>query len=961
MVDAEDHSRSPTSDSQKEDVYVDAVMQNGQAEVTESAPNGAESLNVKKPAIKGSELAEVALTESGTTNGTKDKKLTPKVEQVEHSGSNGVDHSPHQSNKVMQSVEPNDLSVQPVSPQKSRNITQEQSAEIESNRLAKDMSRLKQVLGEVSHEAAQNVLRENWRTFLFDPPNESHVAFVLRAGLKNSTPGILSRVIKDDNVFKQPFVEAASNKPALRRRILETATPEEMFQYISVDLLESIVAAGIKSMHVKKLVAFLAQGNRLGFEESDVQIGNSEQFTPNAPPPSQQHHVPHAQPYMSSQPQAQQSYPSAYPYLPHPQSSTEVPQISQQNNTHGHSLPVPLPSNDSRNSPPTQQHGTDSLLDEQYRQHAIRQQQNSTSGDLTCPDCGSTCPTLPGFQQHLTKKPCAKPKPLGGWKFTCGNCLQGFTTKQGNDYHFLKRVCLGDDDSIHSRLPQAPPGFMPASAAPPPSGMPTTVSPSPYGVPPPRQTANPTLPSTSSWLLQSNVPPGGESSGQNHTSPFTAANAPRRLDLENDTASPKPRKKKSSLAKGEVLPFSNSTMSTPQQTTRKQAPRAPDDVRVDPSQLPPEKLAALNRELADVDLKYESGIAEIPADWSEAAKESKRMALKNANSSRKSQIRKSYGVTLRMRERDKAARNSLVKGVKNTSSPLASATASPVPTTAGLPHSRGDRPLNNQSPLVNHTIVSGFSPVNAARVVPPPSGGYGPYNPPAQVASTGSMSVHQPSGFAPRSIGAYPRLDMDNNVRHYNGPEGRIKPVENGHNSLPNPHSSATSGASTPSSTSNPGLKRRHEDPEHEKRPGSGQGGYSGSVPNTLPSIRTAPWNPAIPNTYAGIQSHGSRPPSANGASNGIDIGSENAASKLNRGDKGSGAQNDDKAATSNKSGGFSGQGKRAIINLTDSDAENNSTASVKAIPAASKEPKKNTASRDDEDSDSESVKSIPA
>lgn len=215
----------------------------------------------------------------------------------------------------------------------------------------------------------------------------------------------------------------------------------------------------------------------------------------------------------------------------------------------------------------------------------------------------------------------------------------------------------------------------------------------------------------------------------------------------------------------------------PSNSTRKQAPRAPDDIRVDPSQLPPDRLAALNHELEEIDRKYEQGLAEIPTDWSESQKESKRQSLKNANASRKSQIRKSYGVSLRLRERDRKARDSIRMSMNaGSSSPP---NASPTPSSNYRPRFDTPKTTSNSSPLAATPVVSGFSPVNAPRAAPPIN-----------------------SRIIGHTFHAYQQ-----------------------------PRSSNTSGSSTPSS--NLPSKRRHEGVEHERRLGGDQGVYTGSMPRS--------------------------------------------------------------------------------------------------------------------------------
>jgi len=81
----------------------------------------------------------------------------------------------------------------------------------------------------------------------------------------------------------------------------------------------------------------------------------------------------------------------------------------------------------------------------------------------------------------------------------------------------------------------------------------------------------------------------------------------------------------------------------------------PAGVRVSPNLISDTQRQKLNNELQAADEKYAQSLAEIPAGWSQAQKEARMISLKNSVSARKSQIRKQYGVSLRLRNRDKDA------------------------------------------------------------------------------------------------------------------------------------------------------------------------------------------------------------------------------------------------------------------------------------------------------------------
>jgi hypothetical protein len=161
-------------------------------------------------------------------------------------------------------------------------------------------------------------------------------------------------------------------------------------------------------------------------------------------------------------------------------------------------------------------------------------------------------------------------------------------------------------------------------------------------------------------------------------------------------------------------------------------PEPPPDVRTAPSDLPPAKRQEMERRIEEVDRKFAEDSANIPADWPEEQRAARLQSLKNGNASKKSQIRKSYGVTLRMREKDKA----YAKQVAALSSPASSQQGTP----SARPRMEGYKssPLNATStpgpahsrPAFSPTnillpITTGFSPVNAPPpTAPSPANGY---------------------------------------------------------------------------------------------------------------------------------------------------------------------------------------------------------------------------------------------
>lgn len=134
------------------------------------------------------------------------------------------------------------------------------------------------------------------------------------------------------------------------------------------------------------------------------------------------------------------------------------------------------------------------------------------------------------------------------------------------------------------------------------------------------------------------------------------------------------------------------------------------EIRHSPSELPPEKLAQMNREIEEVDEKTEQNIAEIPATFTPEQRASRLQSLKNQNATRKSQIRKSHGVSLRMRQKDKKAR--IDAGIE------------PLP--ARLDEFRASKGAKGSPLGTPHDFppTSSFSPVNTVRNAPPAASGH---------------------------------------------------------------------------------------------------------------------------------------------------------------------------------------------------------------------------------------------
>lgn len=537
-----------------------------------------------------------------------------------------------------------------------RALSQEKSLTgSEQIRLDKEKARLKEVISDVSPEAAQQVLREMWRLFLFDGYNKDHISFIIRAGLKNANVAVLEKVLKDDGVFKEPFQHVASLKEGVISKVMKNATVFELSEHLPIALIDEMVEERISQAPAKDLVRWLAAGNRLGYREDDTLDESDESVVPNVP----------SQPVTQEQMNFGISQPQRAMYQPI------------------------LPPTRDAGPPPSYK---DPLLIEQEKNRASldaaafqaaearRLQHISSSGtrygpqeDLMCKLCNRRLPTIAGYNFHVTKKVCQGEKHTDG-RWVCHNCLSGFIGKQGLTYHNLRHVCQKDIPDSSSGQAPAP---TPAVNYPPPHLPPqqdqTQKAPS-GAILPPRPPMNST-PSS-----QAQVP----AIKMNTTIPPNSATA---------------------AAAAERPPMHTPKMKQAESTEYRQSP----------SDLPPEKLAAMNRDIEDEDERFKKKLAGIPSDLTEAERAKRVESFKNANATRKSQIRKSYGVSLRLREKDKKAKEAMKSGT-DTPPPKGRLDEFRAPAS-----SKG--PVSSQSNGTDTSNAHGFSPINKPGSGPSPTNG----------------------------------------------------------------------------------------------------------------------------------------------------------------------------------------------------------------------------------------------
>ncbi|RDW89036.1 hypothetical protein BP6252_01068 [Coleophoma cylindrospora] len=552
-----------------------------------------------------------------------------------------------------------------------------------SIKVSKEFSELKQMISLSSDEAVQAVLREHWKKFLFgeeeDAPQatiDDHVSFILRIGVTNASEDVL-----------ELFAASASKSRRFVSHALTNTTSDQIDAYVAPEILEPILRDRLKSIPAMQLIQWLAEAERLGYSADDIMENDDESLVmPNLPGAKFTGHADHEDdkedvPMQNNhslgegqrqQPQiVQQAVQYQPPKVAHYQTQNNTPPVVQYRS--------PLPS-----TPLSAAHS--------------RPNSNGTPPH-TCANCRRVLPTAGGYDFHVAKKVCLRAAPPGGWKGVCKNCGQGFTTKQGHDYHDMKNVCYGNTAS-----PSAPPS--------------SAVTPSHQGANP--QIPRPSYNQAASIPSPAYSPPPNSSQARAHPTARPAFNPVRNPAIP-------------------ALSTPRFVSETPSQAgsqgssggPRRQAYADSPETRIAPDALPPAKLAELNKKLADIDYKYETDCATVRNDpnMSEVTKQQKLTSLKNGCASRKSQTRKSFGVTLRLRDKDKKfmKQQGLQTGYKKT------------PVSTGVNHYVDPRsepsrrassgsvnpPPEQTKPLLKYatppppTAVGGFTPLNRPGVTPP--------------------------------------------------------------------------------------------------------------------------------------------------------------------------------------------------------------------------------------------------
>lgn len=157
------------------------------------------------------------------------------------------------------------------------------STDLKKNSIEEQLEYLRDALSKTSTEAAQRLLRQNWRVFLFDNYSEEHLSYVMRAGLKNCHPQTVERIFRDEGVVRGCLLETLAKKKPMITTVLENATLDNLLDYVPEEVLDNAVLERLKSVSAKKLVKWLAEADRLGYKLDDILDITDESVRPNLP------------------------------------------------------------------------------------------------------------------------------------------------------------------------------------------------------------------------------------------------------------------------------------------------------------------------------------------------------------------------------------------------------------------------------------------------------------------------------------------------------------------------------------------------------------------------------------------------------------------------------------------------------------------------------------------------------
>ena len=107
-------------------------------------------------------------------------------------------------------------------------------ANIKALKIEKEVAKLKEIIEDASPEAIHKLLRDDWRAFLYTPLDEEHLTYIVRACIKNSTPNVIERAIRE-LLLRTEF------RPLVFKSALKYVTTEQLFNQLPSPILHETV------------------------------------------------------------------------------------------------------------------------------------------------------------------------------------------------------------------------------------------------------------------------------------------------------------------------------------------------------------------------------------------------------------------------------------------------------------------------------------------------------------------------------------------------------------------------------------------------------------------------------------------------------------------------------------------------------------------------------------------------
>lgn len=495
-----------------------------------------------------------------------------------------------------------------------------------------EVEALNKTLSTVSSKAARTFTRQNWRKCLVGGTAKDQ-SFLVRAMLKYSTPHVFARVLEEHG---ESLLEAADD-----------------------EFLDAALEIRLRTIGAKDLVALLGQAHRLGYDEEDM-VDEGEAVVPvqesqpkpeerdaaEVPPPPADDAVmsgtgAETDPLLDAQSRNQDDAALAQVALAQAAriQAAEIHTAEVQAAT----VQAPMAQAITTHAAPAQTHPYYPPM----LQRVDLPSRRKSNGKFVCPDCNSQFSQQGGLTYHIERRVCHRPAPIYRW--FCKSCGKGFTTSGGKLYHEQNKVCEGHEKAVATSAVGT-----------------TNLLPVPYvqdGTPSPRYgPVPPSHPPPSTSYAPQQISPYSmmpyNQEGQHNVgyhSPQQTASTPFR---------PPPGAEHHGYVRQNYADFYSPARSSARSPSAKTSPmpeQSPGDIQM----LDAATQAELNAKIAAEVKRFEEKCREIPDTLTAAEREEEINKQKRGHATRKSQIRKKYGIQVRS-SKNRAANFVRVSGTEES-------------------------------------------------------------------------------------------------------------------------------------------------------------------------------------------------------------------------------------------------------------------------------------------------------